>query len=148
MIDKADQKSRRDWPAGAAERRHDATDDRRSGAVLQQALLCRGLQCLPERTGRRGCRAGGVYPLPHQGSGEAHLKEPELEKTKDGRVLVHYGGTRLNITDRFDKNGVCYVKLVHGGHTHYMTVKRHGGYAISPDAYIAPERFNVSRPED
>lgn len=78
---------------------------------------------------------------------EEHLKEPDLEETKDGRVLVEYGRTRLDITDRF-KNGVCYVKLTHGGKVLYMTVKRHGGYAISPDAYIAPDRFNVSHPED
>lgn len=78
---------------------------------------------------------------------EKHLEEPDLEETVDGRVMVYYGGARLDITDRF-KNGVCYVKLTRGGKTLYMTVKRHGGYATSPDAYIAPERFNVSRPED
>ena len=47
----------------------------------------------------------------------------------------------MEITDRFE-DGICYVKLVDGDETQYVTVKYNNGYSTSPDAYPNPHSFN------
>lgn len=72
-----------------------------------------------------------------------HLNSPDVEYREDGSVWVCYRGEELDITDRFDESGVCYVKLTGDDCSLYMTVKYQGGYATSPHSYIAPEDFNT-----
>ena len=72
---------------------------------------------------------------------EAELLEqlymPEVEYKEDGTVWVYYYNQEIDITDRFE-NGICYVKLVNGDETLYMTVKYNDGYSISHDKYVDP----------
>ncbi len=70
------------------------------------------------------------------------LNEPELEYRDDGTVFVYYYGQALDITDKFDEDGVCYVQLNGGDSTLYMTIKYHNGHATSTEKYVAPEEFN------
>ena len=75
----------------------------------------------------------------------AHLNRPEVEYEDDGTVWVYYRAQRIEITDKFDADGVCYVQLKDGDDILYMTIKYQDGYATSPNRYIAPSEFNTSR---
>ena len=60
----------------------------------------------------------------------------------DGTVTVYYLDRALDVTDKFDEDGVCYVQLEGGEKTIYMTIKRGNGYATSTTKYILPSEFN------
>ena len=75
----------------------------------------------------------------------AHLNRPEVEYEDDGTVWVYYRAQRIEITDKFDAGGVCYVQLKDGDDILYMTIKYQDGYATSPNRYTAPSEFNTSR---
>ena len=70
------------------------------------------------------------------------LNEPEVEESEDGTVTVYYLDQKLDVTDKFDEDGVCYVQLEGGEKTIYMTIKRGNGYATSTTKYILPSEFN------
>lgn len=70
-----------------------------------------------------------------------HLNAPELEYRDDGTVWIHYYGQSLDITDKFDEDGICYVQLQHGSDILYVTVKG-TGYAYGPHGYPNPRTFN------
>ena len=70
------------------------------------------------------------------------LNEPEVEEREDGTVTVYYLDQKLDVTDKFDEDGVCYVQLEGGEKTIYMTIKRGNGYATSTTKYILPNEFN------
>lgn len=72
----------------------------------------------------------------------AHLNEPEVEEREDGTVTVYYLDQKLDVTDKFNEDGVCYVQLEGGEKTIYMTIKRGNGYATSTTKYILPSEFN------
>ena len=71
-----------------------------------------------------------------------HLNQPEVEESEDGTVTVYYLDQQLDVTDKFDEDGVCYVQLEGGEKTIYMTIKRGNGYAMSTAKYILPSEFN------
>ena len=71
-----------------------------------------------------------------------HLDAPEVEEREDGTVTVYYLDQKLDVTDKFDEDGVCYVQLEGGEKTIYMTIKRGNGYATSTTKYILPSEFN------
>ena len=73
-----------------------------------------------------------------------HLEMPEVEYKDDGSVWVYYQSQKLEVSDKFDENGVCYVLLKDGNDDRYMTVKRDGGYATSPHKYPDPDTFHTS----
>ncbi len=70
------------------------------------------------------------------------LNQPEVEEREDGTVTVYYLDQKLDVTDKFDEDGVCYVQLEGGEKTIYMTIKRGNGYATSTTKYILPSEFN------
>ncbi len=70
------------------------------------------------------------------------LTQPEVEESEDGTVTVYYLDQKLDVTDKFDEDGVCYVQLEGGEKTIYMTIKRGNGYATSTTKYILPSEFN------
>ena len=55
---------------------------------------------------------------------------------------VEHLDQQLDVTDKFDKDGVCYVQLEGGEKTIYMTIKRGNGFATSTMKYISPDEFN------
>ena len=71
-----------------------------------------------------------------------HLNWPEVEESEDGTVMVYYLDQKLDVTDKFDEDGVCYVQLEGGEKTIYMTIKRGNGYATSTTKYVLPNEFN------
>lgn len=69
------------------------------------------------------------------------LSMPDIQYAEDGSVWVYWFDQKVDITDKFE-NDICYVKLVNGDKTLYVTVKYRGGYASSPDNYQSPALFN------
>lgn len=71
-----------------------------------------------------------------------HLESPEVRYYDDGTVFLYYRDQAVELTDRFDDDGVCYLKL----QNLYFTVKYHGGFATSPETYVQPGSFNTEPP--
>lgn len=71
-----------------------------------------------------------------------HLDSPDVQYRDDGSVWVCYHSEEIEITDRFDEDGICYVQLKTDGGALYLTVKYHGGFAASPHSYVSPKSFN------
>lgn len=71
-----------------------------------------------------------------------HLDPPDVQYRDDESVWVCYHSEEIEITDRFDEDGICYVQLRTDGGTLYLTVKYDGGFAYSPHSYISPRSFN------
>ena len=71
------------------------------------------------------------------------LTRPDVERRDDGSVWVYWLDQAVEITDKFE-DGVCYVELVNGEETLYMTVKEEGGFATSPHRYMSPWEFSTS----
>ena len=71
-----------------------------------------------------------------------HLDGPEVEYEEDGSVWLYYRDQAMEITDRFDADGFCFVQLKTEAETLYITVKYNNGYAMSGKGFIQPEEFN------
>lgn len=69
------------------------------------------------------------------------LINPEVEYREDGTVWVYYKNQEMEITDKFDKNAICFVKVSDGTETLYMTVEYQNGWSVSGDKYIIPADF-------
>ena len=95
-------------------------------------------------------RSGGGVAFEPDGTERALTEEelladincPEVTYRDDGTVTVYYLDQKLDVTDKFDEDGVCYVQLEGGEKTIYMTIKRGNGYATSTTKYILPSEFN------
>lgn len=70
------------------------------------------------------------------------LNAPDIEYEKDGSVILYYKNQSIDITHKFNKDNICYVKLVDGDDSLYVTVKYNNGCAYSPNKYISPLEFN------
>ena len=53
----------------------------------------------------------------------------------DGTVTVYYLGQSIDITDKFDDDGICYVQVKNGDENRYLTIKYNEGYCMSPYGY-------------
>ena len=69
------------------------------------------------------------------------LNAPQVEYEEDGSVWVYYREQKVEITDKFDADGFCYVQLNDNGRPLYMTVKYQEGYATDTNRYPSPRRF-------
>lgn len=74
----------------------------------------------------------------------AHLEHPEVIYQEDGRIWLYYRGQKIDITDRFDEEGYCYLELQDGEEVLYVTIEKNGGLATSPTAYPKPHEFGTS----
>lgn len=70
------------------------------------------------------------------------MNAPDVEYEDDGTVMLYYKNQSVDITNKFDKDGVCYVKLEDGDKTLYVTVKYNNGFSTSWDRYMMPYEFN------
>lgn len=64
------------------------------------------------------------------------MNSPEVNNKDDGTVWVYWYDQKVEITDKFE-DGVCYVKLVNGKETLYLTVTENG-YSASPNKFLRP----------
>ena len=70
------------------------------------------------------------------------INAPDIEYEEDGSVILYYKNQSIDITHKFSKDNICYVKLVDGDDSLYVTVKYNNGFAYSPNKYISPLEFN------
>lgn len=75
-----------------------------------------------------------------------HLDHPEVAYLDDGSIWVFYRGQKIEITDRFDKAGFCYLTLQDGEDVLYATIDKNGGMATSPVEFVQPHAFGTSEP--
>lgn len=71
------------------------------------------------------------------------LMAPDVEYKEDGSVWVYWMDQKIDITDKFE-DGFCYVKLVKGKETLYMTVKYKEGYATGDHKYPDPKEWSAN----
>ena len=74
-----------------------------------------------------------------------HLDQPEVDHKEDGTIWVYYRGQKIEITDRFDEDGYCYLELRNGTEILYATIERNGGMATSPEKYVQPHQFGTTQ---
>ena len=70
-----------------------------------------------------------------------HLNAPEVVYEDDGTVMLYYRGQSLDITDRFDEDGLCHVLLrdeQDGGKTLFVTIHYNDGYSYNSTKYEDP----------
>lgn len=71
------------------------------------------------------------------------LNMPDVEYRDDGSVWIYYRNQAMEITDRFNQDGVCFVQLKDGAKALYVTVKYRGGFAFSPNAFVQPDQWST-----
>lgn len=69
------------------------------------------------------------------------LDGPEVEYKDDGSVWVYYRDQKIEITDKFDKDGFCYVTVMEDEHPLYVTVKYQEGLCAMTNRYPTSEDF-------
>ena len=65
-----------------------------------------------------------------------NVNSPEVVYNDDGSVWVYYMDQKIDITDKFDENGTCYVQLKDGDTSIYMTIDDDGGYSMNTNKYV------------
>jgi len=97
-------------------------------------------------------KAGGGIALEPDGSERPlteeeileHFDKPDLVYNKDGTLWVYYHGQKIEITNLFDDEGICYLKIRDGKEVIYATIERNGGMGTSPIDYPKPGKFRTS----
>ena len=72
----------------------------------------------------------------------SEIDSPDVEYEEDGSVWFYYHNQSIDITDKFNIKGICYVKIADDDKTLYLTVKYQNGFSYSNEKYIEPEEFN------
>lgn len=71
------------------------------------------------------------------------LNDPTVDRREDGSVWVYYQNQSIDVTDKIDENGICYVQLKDGSHTLYMTLKCYAdgsvGYTTDKHSFPSPK---------
>lgn len=49
---------------------------------------------------------------------------PDVQYLDDGRIIVFYHSQAIEITDKFNENGVCYTTVSEGDKNFYMTIEK------------------------
>ena len=70
------------------------------------------------------------------------LNAPDIEYEKDVPSSCIQKSVHRYHNTKFTKDNICYVKLVDGDDSLYVTVKYNNGCAYSPNKYISPLEFN------
>lgn len=85
-------------------------------------------------------RDGTERPLTAKEIEEDLANAPDTE-TVNGRTYLLLGSQRIDLTDRFDDSGFCYITVKTGSGKRYVTVRKNGGLASSPNRYMLPDEF-------
>lgn len=88
----------------------------------------------------------GAFWRRNRVSWEDYMDELEFQEPEDRSVFEAVMRLpekyRMEITDSFNSDGVCFVQLKNGSQTLYLTVKYQNGYATSPLGFVQSEEFN------
>lgn len=69
--------------------------------------------------------------------------QPFPARNRDGSIWVCYDSEAIEITDRFNEDGVCYVQFETDRGTRYLTIKYQGDFVSSRDGYVPPESIGT-----
>ena len=83
---------------------------------------------------------GNEQPLTEEDIMRDVLDNPEVVYNDDGTVYVYYREQKIDITDKFDENGKCCIRINAGDQDLYMKIEP-DGYSVSSD--IDGEDHNV-----
>ena len=75
---------------------------------------------------------------------EEYLEEwdsPDVEYLDDGSVWVYYRDQKIDITDKFDEDGICYVQVKDEKGPIYMTIKYQNGWGSDSNKYQDPKEL-------
>lgn len=70
------------------------------------------------------------------------LDSPDIEYYDDGSIWLFYRDMAKDITDSFDDEDMCYVKIEDEEGDLFVTAKKYGGWHISSDRYASAWEFN------
>lgn len=65
-----------------------------------------------------------------------HLNEPEVVYEEDGSAWIYLYDQKMEITDKFNEDGICRVQVQHEDTTYYMTVYYQDGWSMSTEKFI------------
>ncbi len=82
---------------------------------------------------------GGERPLTEEEIADHIYNTIDVDFRDDGTVWAYYKGCTMEITDKFDEDGYCYVQLKDGDDVKYLTVEPDGGYCVSDDKFITSD---------
>ena len=74
-----------------------------------------------------------------------YLDNPELLYEEDGTIWVFYRNQKIEITDQFDADDVCYLELRDEEEVLYLTIKKGGGMFVSANGYVQPWQFSITK---
>lgn len=91
-------------------------------------------------------RSGGGIAIEDDGSNRPlteeelleHLNEPEIFYGEDGTVWAYWKEQAMEITDKFNDQGICFLRLEDGDEVWYLTVRYENGFSMSHEAYVQP----------
>lgn len=70
------------------------------------------------------------------------LQYPDVIYEEDGSVWVYCKNQKIDITDQFDEEGMCYLTLKMDDTEVYMTIKYKGSFAFDKHKYPSQEFLN------
>lgn len=70
------------------------------------------------------------------------LESPSIEYYDDGSIWLFYREMAKDITDSFDDDDMCYVKIEDEAGDLFVTAKKYGGWHISSNRYTSAWEFN------
>ena len=74
---------------------------------------------------------------------DAMNESADVDEDADGKVWVYYYDQKADVTDLFDDEGICRVKMAHEGKVIYLEIKRgeNGGYPYSQTDDVPEEEI-------
>ena len=69
------------------------------------------------------------------------LNSPQVRMDENGRWNLSYYGQYEDITDKFNEDGICYLKVIHEGKALYLTISKEHGMFSSPKYYVDAKEF-------
>lgn len=75
-----------------------------------------------------------------------NLDCPEVVYENDGSIWVIYHAQKIEITNSFNEDDICYLDITENDKHLYLTIKNDGsgGYAMSDDGFKNPKDFSTS----
>ncbi len=75
-----------------------------------------------------------------------NLDRPEVVYENDGSIWVVYHAQKIEITNSFNEDDICYLDITENDKHLYLTIKNDGsgGYAMSDDGFKSPKDFSTA----
>jgi hypothetical protein len=78
---------------------------------------------------------GNEVPLTEEDIMRDVINVPDVTYNDDGTVFVYCMDQKIDITDKFDEDGICFTQVKAEDVTYYLTISKDGGYSMSTTSY-------------